>query len=67
MSSGRFYWMVSHSTVYRSLNADRDFCRCDAYNLGTASACLLCLMFGLSIFFDVKDLHASRASPRTRT
>ncbi|KAI0748527.1 hypothetical protein C8Q80DRAFT_1172289 [Daedaleopsis nitida] len=40
---------------------------CDAYNLGTASACLLCLTFALSIFFDVKDLHASRASPRTRT
>ncbi|RPD66405.1 hypothetical protein L226DRAFT_500757 [Lentinus tigrinus ALCF2SS1-7] len=39
---------------------------CDAYNLGTAAACLLCLTFGLSIFFDVKDLHASRASPRTR-
>ncbi|KAI0372932.1 hypothetical protein BV20DRAFT_990363 [Pilatotrama ljubarskyi] len=40
---------------------------CDAYNLATAAACLLCLTFGLSIFFDVKDLHASRASPRTRT
>ncbi|KAI1794618.1 hypothetical protein LXA43DRAFT_883513 [Ganoderma leucocontextum] len=40
---------------------------CDAYNIGTAAACLLCLLFGLSIFFDVKDLHASRASPRTRT
>ncbi|KAI0362417.1 hypothetical protein OH77DRAFT_1500116 [Trametes cingulata] len=40
---------------------------CDAYNLATAAACLLCLTFGLSLFFDVKDLHASRASPRTRT
>ncbi|KAI9057928.1 hypothetical protein FKP32DRAFT_1597889 [Trametes sanguinea] len=40
---------------------------CDAYNLATAAACLLCLAFGLSIFFDVKDLHASRMSPRTRT
>ncbi|KAI0672951.1 hypothetical protein C8Q78DRAFT_1068412 [Trametes maxima] len=39
---------------------------CDAYNLATA-ACLLCLAFCLSIFFDVKDLHASRSSPRTRT
>ncbi|TFK92299.1 hypothetical protein K466DRAFT_582020 [Polyporus arcularius HHB13444] len=39
---------------------------CDAYNLGTAAAFLLCLTFGWSIFFDVKDLHASRASPRTR-
>ncbi|KAI0647329.1 hypothetical protein C8Q79DRAFT_958914 [Trametes meyenii] len=40
---------------------------CDAYNLATAAACLLCLAFCLSIFFDVKDLHASRSSPRTRT
>ncbi|EJF66097.1 hypothetical protein DICSQDRAFT_159138 [Dichomitus squalens LYAD-421 SS1] len=40
---------------------------CDAYNIGTAAACLMCLLFGISIFFDVKDLHASRASPRTRT
>ncbi|KAI0819551.1 hypothetical protein BC628DRAFT_1332611 [Trametes gibbosa] len=40
---------------------------CDAYNLATAATCLLCLMFGLSIFFDVKDLHNSRMSPRTRT
>ncbi|KAH9901543.1 hypothetical protein C8Q73DRAFT_678186 [Cubamyces lactineus] len=40
---------------------------CDAYNLATAAACLLCLTFGVSLFFDVKDLHASRMSPRTRT
>ncbi|KAI0780660.1 hypothetical protein BD413DRAFT_8361 [Trametes elegans] len=40
---------------------------CDAYNLATAASFLLFLMFGLSLFFDVKDLHASRASPRTRT
>ncbi|OSD08583.1 hypothetical protein PYCCODRAFT_1448777 [Trametes coccinea BRFM310] len=40
---------------------------CDAYNLATAAACFLCLAFGLSVFFDVKDLHASRMSPRTRT
>ncbi|EKM55168.1 uncharacterized protein PHACADRAFT_255600 [Phanerochaete carnosa HHB-10118-sp] len=40
---------------------------CDAYNLATAAACLLCLAFGLSIFFEVKDLYASKASPRTRT
>ncbi|KAH9857166.1 hypothetical protein C2E23DRAFT_771351 [Lenzites betulinus] len=40
---------------------------CDAYNLATAASCLLCLAFGLSMFFDVKDLHVSRMSPRTRT
>ena len=46
---------------------DRLFwCRCDGYNVGTASAFLLFLAFGFSIFFDVKDLHASKASPRTR-
>ncbi|KZT71292.1 hypothetical protein DAEQUDRAFT_666127 [Daedalea quercina L-15889] len=39
---------------------------CDGYNVGTASACLLCLTFCFSIFFDIKDLHASKASPRTR-
>jgi hypothetical protein len=40
---------------------------CNAYNVSSAAACLLCLSFGLSIFFDVKDLHASKLSPRTRT
>ncbi|KAI0093970.1 hypothetical protein BDY19DRAFT_989493 [Irpex rosettiformis] len=40
---------------------------CDAYNVATAAACLLCLLFGLGIFFDIKDLHASNTSPRTRT
>ncbi|KAF7796693.1 hypothetical protein EIP86_007876 [Pleurotus ostreatoroseus] len=40
---------------------------CDAYNVATAAACLLCFAFGFSIFFDVKDLHASQASPRTRS
>ncbi|KAI0934764.1 hypothetical protein AcV5_006504 [Taiwanofungus camphoratus] len=39
---------------------------CNAYNLATAISCLLCLAFGISVFFDVKDLHASKASPRTR-
>ncbi|KAH9930729.1 uncharacterized protein B0H18DRAFT_993292 [Fomitopsis serialis] len=39
---------------------------CDGYNVGTASACLLFLAFCFSIFFDIKDLHASKASPRTR-
>jgi len=40
---------------------------CNAYNVSTASACLLCVAFGVNIFFDVQDLHASKQSPRTRT
>lgn len=40
---------------------------CDAYNVSTAAACLLAVSFGLSVFFDIKDLSASRSSPRTRT
>jgi len=40
---------------------------CNAYNVASAGACLLGLLFGISVFFDVKDLHQSRASPRTRT
>jgi len=41
--------------------------RCNAYNVSTACACLLCVAFACSIFFDVQDLHASKQSPRTRT
>lgn len=40
---------------------------CNAYNTSSAAACLLCLAFAVSIFFDVKDLHSSKVSPRTRT
>ncbi|KAI0695123.1 hypothetical protein BC835DRAFT_1273732 [Cytidiella melzeri] len=40
---------------------------CDAYNLATAASCLICLLFAFSTFFDIKDLHASNTSPRTRT
>jgi len=40
---------------------------CNAYNVASAGACLLGLAFGISVFFDVKDLHQSRLSPRTRT
>jgi len=40
---------------------------CNAYNVSSAAACLLCFSFGLSTFFDIKDLHASKTSPRTRT
>jgi hypothetical protein len=43
------------------------FDRCDGYNLATAFACLAWLLFGLSVFFDIKDLYGSRVSPRTRT
>ncbi|TFK72746.1 hypothetical protein BDN72DRAFT_869398 [Pluteus cervinus] len=39
---------------------------CNAYNTSTAAACLLCVSFGVSIFFDIQDLSASKASPRTR-
>lgn len=40
---------------------------CDGYNLATAFACMACALFGLSVFFDIKDLYGSRISPRTRT
>lgn len=64
-----FQWLVScpemlssrHSLTYEWCN------RCDAYNLATAASCLLCVAFGFSVFFDIKDLHASNMSPRTRT
>jgi len=39
---------------------------CNDYNVASAAACLLCISFGFSTFFDIKDLHASKASPRTR-
>ncbi|KAL5529193.1 hypothetical protein ACEPAG_5167 [Sanghuangporus baumii] len=40
---------------------------CDGYNVATALAAFLTVTFGFSVFFDVKDLHLSKASPRTRT
>ncbi|TFK42285.1 hypothetical protein BDQ12DRAFT_675945 [Crucibulum laeve] len=40
---------------------------CNAYNVSSAAACLLCIAFGVSLFFGVKDLHASKVSPRSRT
>ncbi len=43
------------------------FERCNGYNISSACACLLCVAFGISLFFDVKDLYASKTSPRTRT
>jgi len=39
---------------------------CTGYNVASAAACLLCVTFCLSTYFDVKDLYASRVSPRTR-
>ncbi|KAF8586539.1 hypothetical protein K439DRAFT_943972 [Ramaria rubella] len=40
---------------------------CNSYNTATATACILSAAFGFSAFFDIVDLHKSRASPRTRT
>ena len=40
--------------------------RCDAYSVSSAAACLLCVAFEVNVFFDVKDLNASKVSPRTR-
>jgi len=40
---------------------------CNAYNVSTACACVLCVAFCVTTFFDVQDLHASKQSPRTRT
>ncbi|KAJ7582946.1 hypothetical protein C8J56DRAFT_831969 [Mycena floridula] len=40
---------------------------CTAYNVSSAAAFLLCVAFGISVFFDIKDLHTSKISPRTRT
>jgi hypothetical protein len=40
---------------------------CNAYNVSSAAACLLCIAFGVNVFFDIKDLHTSKLSPRTRT
>lgn len=40
---------------------------CNAWNASVAGACLLCVAFSINVFFDVKDLHASKQSPRTRS
>ena len=40
--------------------------RCNAYNVSSAAACFLCVAFGVSVFYDVKDLHVSKVSPRTK-
>ncbi|KAF7305052.1 hypothetical protein MKEN_01220200 [Mycena kentingensis (nom. inval.)] len=40
---------------------------CNAYNVSSAAACLLCVSFGIGLFFDVQDLSSSKLSPRTRT
>lgn len=39
---------------------------CNAWNVAEAGSCLVTLTFGLSLYFDVVDLHQSRQSPRTR-
>ena len=40
---------------------------CDAYNIATACASVLLVLFAFSAFFGIKDLHQSKQSPRTRT
>lgn len=39
---------------------------CDSYNFATAFVSFAFVSFGFSVFFDIKDIHASRISPRTR-
>lgn len=39
---------------------------CTTYNISTACACLCALAFGFGIFYDIKDMSASKISPRTR-
>ena len=53
--------------VKADIHLNRFGARCNAYNVASAGACFLGIVFGISVFFDVKDLHQSRASPRTRT
>ncbi|KIO23430.1 hypothetical protein M407DRAFT_40515, partial [Tulasnella calospora MUT 4182] len=38
---------------------------CNAYNVATAAAFLLSVTFGISTYFDIRDLFASKQSPRT--
>jgi hypothetical protein len=40
---------------------------CDAYNIATACASVLIVLFATSAIFGIKDLHQSNQSPRTRT
>jgi len=40
---------------------------CEGFNLAIACSVFLILLFGLSLFFDVRDLMASKISPRQRT
>lgn len=40
---------------------------CNAYNVATAAAFLLSVTFGISTYFDIRDLFASKQSPRTNT
>lgn len=58
--------MVRASSSWSILRA-YILCRCDGYNVATALAAFIVITYGFSIFFDIKDIYASRASPRTRT
>ena len=60
-------WCVRLSFLQANAGVYCEQCRCDSYNTATALACFLVLAFSFSVYFDIKDLHASKASPRTRT
>jgi len=60
--SGEFIWILMRERCPPgSFNG-----WCNAYNVASAGACFLGLVFGVNVFFDVKDLHQSQESPRTR-
>ncbi|KAG8861990.1 hypothetical protein FRB96_002433 [Tulasnella sp. 330] len=40
---------------------------CTTYNISSACACLLAFAYAFGIYYDIKDLSASKVSPRTRT
>lgn len=40
---------------------------CDGFNVAIACSVFLILLYGLNLFFDVRDLMASKISPRQRT
>ena len=66
MSTWGIQWMVSSLPAPLSSGAHFRI-RCNAYNVATAGSCFLGIAFGISVFFDIKDLHQSQISPRSRT
>ena len=65
-SGGFEGWCVVILLIFLELLIYIFVVRCNAYNVSSAAACLLSIAFAVSTFFDVKDLHASKTSPRTR-